>query len=111
MVLARCFAAMPEDVPAALHRYVALRQKRTARIQDTARRNTWMRGPTDTEPSPVVAQLFHSALLSSNQGPLGPHPRAKPGSPYDAFPLVQLGDVFVDATRTKAIVVLSAKRA
>ncbi len=30
-----------------------------------------------TEPSPVVAQLFHSALLSSNLGPLGPHPRAR----------------------------------
>jgi hypothetical protein len=30
-----------------------------------------------TEPSPIVAQLFHSALLSCNLGPLGPHPRAE----------------------------------
>ena len=50
-----------------------------------------------TEPSPVVAQLFHSALLSSNLGPLGPHPRAKPGTAYEAFPRVQLGDVFLDS--------------
>lgn len=61
-----------------------------------------------TEPSPIVARLFHSALLSSNLGPLGPHPRAKPGSGYDSFPLVQLGDVFLDVARTKAVVVLSA---
>ncbi len=61
-----------------------------------------------TEPSPIVANLFHSALLSSNQGPLGPHPRAKPDSAYAAFPLVQLGDVFLDQAGTKAVVVLSA---
>jgi hypothetical protein len=61
-----------------------------------------------TEPSQLVARLFHSALLSSNLGPVGPHPRAKTGSRYDAFPLVQLGDVFLDAAHTKAIVVLSA---
>jgi salicylate hydroxylase/6-hydroxynicotinate 3-monooxygenase len=49
VVLARCLAAMPEDVPAAFRCYVALRQPRTAQIQDTARRNTWMRGPTDAD--------------------------------------------------------------
>ena len=61
-----------------------------------------------TEPSTVVANLLHSALVSSNLGPLGPHPRAKPGTPYFDFPLVQLGDVFLDADRTKAMVVMSA---
>ncbi|MEP9369992.1 hypothetical protein [Xanthobacter sp. VNH20] len=61
-----------------------------------------------TEPSPVVAQLFHSALLTSNVGPLERHPRAKPNSAYAAFPMVQLGDVFLDEARTKAVVILSA---
>lgn len=61
-----------------------------------------------TEPSTVVANLLHSALVSRNLGPLGPHPRAKPNSPYIDFPLVQLGDVFLDADRTKAVVVMSA---
>ncbi|TGT71813.1 MULTISPECIES: hypothetical protein [unclassified Mesorhizobium] len=61
-----------------------------------------------TEPSTVVANLLHSALVSRNMGPLGPHPRAKPDSKYTAFPLVQLGDVFFDPDRTKAIVVMSA---
>ena len=61
-----------------------------------------------TEPSTVVANLLHSALVSRNMGPLGPHPRAKEGSPYVTFPLVQLGDVFLDTDRTKAVVVMSA---
>lgn len=61
-----------------------------------------------TEPSPVVAQLFHSALLSSNLGPLGAHPRAKAGGGYEQIPMVQLGDVFMDAACTKAVVVMSA---
>jgi hypothetical protein len=61
-----------------------------------------------TEPSTVVANLLHSALVSRNIGPLGPHPRAKPNSPYAGFPLVQLGDVFLNSDRSKAIVVMSA---
>jgi len=61
-----------------------------------------------TEPSTVVANLLHSALVSRNMGPLGPHPRAKANTPYAGFPLVQLGDVFLDADRTKAVVVMSA---
>ncbi|TRW14496.1 hypothetical protein [Glacieibacterium frigidum] len=61
-----------------------------------------------TEPSTVVANLLHSALVSRNMGPLGPHPRAKTDSAYAAFPLVQLGDVFLDEGRTKAVVVMSA---
>ncbi len=61
-----------------------------------------------TEPSTVVANLLHSALVSRNMGPLGPHPRAKPDSKYATFPLVQLGDVFFDTERTKAVVVMSA---
>jgi hypothetical protein len=61
-----------------------------------------------TEPSTVVANLLHSALVSRNVGELGPHPRAKPDSPYAGFPLVQLGDVFLNADRTKAVVVMSA---
>lgn len=60
------------------------------------------------EPSTVVANLFHSALLSSNVGALGPHPRAKAGGPHEAFPLVQLGDVFMDVERSRAVVILSA---
>ena len=61
-----------------------------------------------TEPSIVVANMLHSALVSRDVGPLGPHPRAKPGSEYSDFPLVQLGDVFLDKDRTKAVVVMSA---
>ena len=61
-----------------------------------------------TEPSTVVANLLHSALVSRNLGPLGPHPRAKSGTPFFDFPLVQLGDVFLDTDRTKVMVVMSA---
>ena len=46
--------------------------------------------------------------MSRNVGPLGPHPRAKPDDKYFRFPLVQLGDVFLDANTTKAVVVMSA---
>lgn len=61
-----------------------------------------------TEPSPVVAHLYHSAIFSSNHGPLGPHPRAHATGRYSSIPLVQLGDVFFDASHSKAVVVLSA---
>lgn len=61
-----------------------------------------------TEPSTVVANLLHSALVSRNIGPLGPHPRAKADSPFAQVPRVQLGDVFFNADRTKSVVVMSA---
>jgi len=60
------------------------------------------------EPSTVVATFYHSALFARNQGPLGPHPRARADDPAAEVPLVQLGDVFVDEDRTKAIVILNA---
>ena len=41
-------------------------------------------------------------------GPLAAHPRAEKGTAYASFPLVQLGDVFLDGSRTKAVVVMSA---
>lgn len=63
---------------------------------------------TPTEPSTVVASLFHSALISSGVGPLGPHPRANGAEGASTMPLVQLGDVFFDHDRTKAVVVLNA---
>jgi hypothetical protein len=61
-----------------------------------------------TEPSPILARWFHSAVPSSNLGPRGPHPRAKPEREYATFPLVHPRDVFLDQARTKAVVVLSA---
>ncbi|WP_156648069.1 hypothetical protein [Methylobacterium sp. Leaf88] len=61
-----------------------------------------------TEPSTVVANLFHNAILARDLGPLGPHPRAKQGSGFETFPFVQLGDVFFNAARNRAVVVLSA---
>lgn len=61
-----------------------------------------------TEPSTVVANLLHSALVTRNTGPLGPHPRAMEGTPYADVPLIQLGDVFTDQNRTKAWVVMTA---
>ncbi len=60
------------------------------------------------EPSTIVATLYHDALFERNVGPLGPHPREAEGSDYRDVPLVGLGDVFVDAGRTKAVVILSA---
>lgn len=61
-----------------------------------------------TEPSPVIATLFHSALFSRNLGPLGPHPRSAKDGKYSGIPLVQLGDVFLHPDNSQAIVVLSA---
>ncbi|MBY5701215.1 hypothetical protein HFO38_00515 [Rhizobium leguminosarum] len=61
-----------------------------------------------TEPSLVVANMLHSALVSREVGPLGPHPRAAGNDKYGSFPLVQLGDVFLDKARSKAVVVMSA---
>ena len=61
-----------------------------------------------TEPSMVVATLYHGALFARNMGPLGPHPLAKNTDGLLGVPLVQFGDVFVDDMRSKALVVLSA---
>ena len=61
-----------------------------------------------TEPSTIVAEFLNSALVSKQVGPLGPHPRAKPDGNDAKIPLVQLGDLFLDKERTKAIVVMSA---
>lgn len=63
---------------------------------------------SSTEPSTVVAKLLHSALVSRSVGSLGPHPGAAGNDKYAACPLVQLGDVFLDGARTKAMVVMSA---
>jgi CheY-like chemotaxis protein len=59
-------------------------------------------------PSIGVANLYHDALFARNLGALEAHPRATAASGYDDVPLVQLGDVFLNAERTKAVVVLSA---
>ena len=60
------------------------------------------------EPSTIVATLYHDALFERNVGPLGPHPREGEGGAYQDVPLVGLGDVFLDAGRTMAVVILSA---
>jgi 6-hydroxynicotinate 3-monooxygenase len=49
VVLARCLAETPQDPPRAVRRYEALRRPRTTLLQETARQNTWMRGPTDAD--------------------------------------------------------------
>ena len=60
------------------------------------------------EPSTIVASLYHDALFERNVGALGPHPREAEGGAYRDVPLVGLGDVFLDAGRTRAVVILSA---
>ncbi|MEX2035965.1 MAG: FAD-dependent monooxygenase [Xanthobacteraceae bacterium] len=49
VVLSRCIAASPGDLPAAFARYEAVRKERTARIQGTSQQNTFMRHPTDPD--------------------------------------------------------------
>ena len=61
-----------------------------------------------SEPSTVVATLYHDALFARNVGGLGPHPRADIEGEAANIPLVALGDVFVDVEYSKAVVVLSA---
>ena len=49
-VLSRCLAGVERaGVAAALLRYEATRQERTARIQLTSRQNAWGKGTTDTD--------------------------------------------------------------
>ena len=65
-------------------------------------------GPlSPSEPSVVVAKLYHDALFARNLGALGCHPRAEAGSPIADVPFVQLGDVFLTKDRARAVVVLS----
>ena len=47
VLLSRCIAATPRDLPAAFARFARARQERTARIQGTSQQNTFMRQPTD----------------------------------------------------------------
>ena len=49
-ILSRCLEGMDRDgVPAALQRYQATRQERTARMQLTSRQNRWGKGETDVD--------------------------------------------------------------
>ena len=47
VVLSRCIAEAPDDMPAAFARFETARRERTARIQGTSSQNTFMRQPTD----------------------------------------------------------------
>ncbi len=47
VVLSRCIAEAPGDMPAAFGRFEAARRERTSRIQGTSQQNTFMRQPTD----------------------------------------------------------------
>jgi salicylate hydroxylase/6-hydroxynicotinate 3-monooxygenase len=49
VVLSRCIAAQPDDIPAAFSRYAKARRERTARIQGTSQQNTFMRQPTNPD--------------------------------------------------------------
>jgi 6-hydroxynicotinate 3-monooxygenase len=49
-ILSRCLDGVtPDGIAAALKRYAATRQERTATIQRTSAQNTWMRGATSTD--------------------------------------------------------------
>lgn len=61
-----------------------------------------------SEPSTVVATLYHDALFTRRVGPLGRHPWASAEDVDGDVPMVRLGDVFIDEDRSKAVVVLSA---
>jgi salicylate hydroxylase/6-hydroxynicotinate 3-monooxygenase len=49
VVLSRCLAAEPHDIPASFQRYAKARRERTARIQGTSQQNTFMRQPTNPD--------------------------------------------------------------
>jgi 6-hydroxynicotinate 3-monooxygenase len=49
VVLSRCIAEQPADLPAAFARYARARRQRTARIQGTSQQNTFMRQPTNPD--------------------------------------------------------------
>jgi 6-hydroxynicotinate 3-monooxygenase len=69
VVLTRCIEAEPGDPPAALRRYETVRRQRTSQIQDTSKKNTWMREATD--PAWVYGYDAWTA-------PLDPAPEAVP---------------------------------
>lgn len=65
-------------------------------------------GPlSPSEPSTMLASLYHNALFARNLGALAGHPRADAASPIADVPFVQLGDVFLTADKSSAVVVLS----
>jgi len=47
VLLSRCIDAAPDDIPSAFRRYEKVRRARTAQVQDTSQKNTWMREATD----------------------------------------------------------------
>jgi salicylate hydroxylase/6-hydroxynicotinate 3-monooxygenase len=49
VLLTRCLEAEPQDVPAAFRRYETVRRERTAQIQGTSQKNTWMSERTDPD--------------------------------------------------------------
>jgi salicylate hydroxylase/6-hydroxynicotinate 3-monooxygenase len=49
VVLSRCIAEQPTDLPAAFARFAKARRERTARIQGTSQQNTFMRQPTNPD--------------------------------------------------------------
>ena len=49
VVLSRCIAEQPNDLPAAFARFAKARRERTARIQGTSQQNTFMRQPTNPD--------------------------------------------------------------
>jgi len=61
-----------------------------------------------SEPSTIVKQLYHSALICNNVGALGDHPRADPSGPYAGMPLVRMGDLFFTPDKDRVVAILSA---
>jgi 6-hydroxynicotinate 3-monooxygenase len=49
VLLTRCLEAEPHDVPSAFRRYETVRRQRTAQIQGTSQKNTWMSERTDPD--------------------------------------------------------------
>jgi 6-hydroxynicotinate 3-monooxygenase len=49
VLLTRCLEAGPDDIPGAFRRYETVRRERTAQIQGTSQKNTWMREATDPD--------------------------------------------------------------
>lgn len=61
-----------------------------------------------SEPSTIVKQLYHSALICKNVGALADHPRAAPDGPYAGMPLVRMGDLFFTSDKDQVAAVMSA---
>ena len=60
------------------------------------------------ELSDILTTFHHSALFARNLGALRVHPTAAADALRSQLPVVRLGDVYFDAERTKALVILSA---